>query len=181
MRNIGNQRLNGLLPMIHVCGDMEMVPQISSTIMLAILRSVCIGSFDGTSYGPPHEKCGILRGRGNRITEAMSARNVSPTPTTAFEIDPAALIRAHQLARRRGGLAIFGYFHTHPVGDASPSSRDAAGAMPDGLLWLIASRTEAKLWRAVDNGVVHGRFDPVVFDLKVGNRCAQRVGGVTLR
>lgn len=132
------------------------------------MRSTRLASCRDGVHGPPHEKCGILRGRGERITAVDPAENVSDTPEIAFEIDPATLFAAYRAQRRPRALQVLGFYHTHPSGDPDPSPRDADCAAPDGMLWLIATDRLARIWRAVPNGAVHGRFDPVRFDLKVG-------------
>lgn len=173
-----------------------MTVEISSALVLRIMRSVGLGTVStrpmtaeeeaqtpknsglwsphgvrlAIETGPPQEKCGLLRGRGERITVADFVANVSPTPETAFEIDPAALIAAHRAQRRPKALQLIGYFHTHPTGSPYPSVTDAHWAAPDGKLWLIATRRLARLWRAVPAGQVHGRFNPVEFDLVIGKR-----------
>ena len=149
---------------------MGMRLEISSAILLEAMRSVMIASHINSIFGPPDEKCGILRGRDNRITRMDRAANVAADPFKTFEIDPAALIAAYKNARRKGGLDVMGFFHTHPEGPSIPSERDAAMAVPDGKLWLIAAWDGARLWRAVENGEVHGRFDPVIFDMRIGQR-----------
>ena len=151
---------------------METVPEISSALVARLMRLVSVGA---------EEKCGLLRGRGQRVLRADPAANVASAPATTFEIDPAALIAAHRAERRRGGLELLGYYHTHPSGDAMPSETDAACAAPDGKLWLIAAQGEALLFRAVHSGAIHGRFDPLEFDLVVGKRAPERVGGVRRR
>lgn len=137
-------------------------------------RDSGLWSADGTrlafTTGPPQEKCGFLRGRGERITTADFVANVSPTPETHFEIDPAALLTAYRSARSPRSLELLGYFHTHLSGSCEPSATDAALAAPDGKLWLIATSLSAALWRAVPDGRFFGRFDPVRFNLKVGKR-----------
>ena len=158
-----------------------MRPEISSAALLTVLRSVWIASHAGGLPGPPDEKCGILLGRGNRVTRIDHTANVAIDPFTTFEIDPAALIAAYRNARRKGGLEVLGFFHTHPQGPSTPSERDAAMAVPDGNLWLIAGREGALLWRAVDGGEIHGRFDPVRFDLRIGKRIEPDRTGVRLR
>lgn len=160
---------------------METVPEISSALLTNLLRLVGIASFYNGVIGQPDEKCGLLRGRGHRVLRAVPAANVAADPFTTFEIDPAALIAAHRAGRRRGGLELLGYYHTHPTGNAWPSETDAACAAPDGKLWLIAAPGEALLFRAVDSGAIHGRFDQLCFDLVVGKRPPERVGGVRLR
>ena len=147
-----------------------MTPEISSAIILRIMRSVLHGSYRDGRYGPPHEKCGILRGRGHRIITADPTGNVSSEPEIAFEIDPGQLLAAYKAQRKARALQIMGFYHTHLTDDPTPSVRDAESAAPDGMLWLIATSMQARLWRAVPNGAIHGRFDPVRFDLKIGKQ-----------
>ncbi len=106
------------------------------------------------------EVCGLLLGRHDHIVEARACRNVHPSPATHFEIDPAALFAALRAARA-GGPAVLGYYHSHPSGDAMPSMTDAAAAAADGAIWLIVGGAAARVWRAVRDGAVHGRFDPL--------------------
>jgi proteasome lid subunit RPN8/RPN11 len=107
----------------------------------------------------PLEACGLLFGA-HAITGWSRAENVSATPASHFEIDPAALFAALR-AERAGGPRVAGYWHSHPSGDCRPSATDAAGAAPDGRLWLIVAGDDAAAWRAGATGAVHGRFDPV--------------------
>lgn len=76
--------------------------------------------------------------------EARACANVAPDPLRHFEIDPAALIAAHR-ASRAGGLAVLGYFHSHPNGLARPSATDARTAAGDGRIWAIVALTDAAL------------------------------------
>jgi proteasome lid subunit RPN8/RPN11 len=104
-----------------------------------------------------HEEiCGLLLADGTPV----ACRNVHPEPSRHFEIDPAALIAAHR-AGRGGGAAIIGHYHSHPSGDPTPSVTDAQDAAADGAIWLILGGGTARAWRAVRDGAVHGRFDPV--------------------
>jgi len=116
------------------------------------------------------EKCGLLLAGPGQEVRCEEVANVSAAPLDSFEIDPAALLRAHRRQREPGGPVLLGFYHTHPSGDAYPSIRDAHGAAPDGRLWLIATARRATLWQAVAGGQVHGRFDPVRFDVAAGNR-----------
>lgn len=109
----------------------------------------------------PLEACGLLFGNGERVTAATATANVAADPHRHFEIDPAALFAALR-AERAGGAELAGYWHSHPSGDATPSRTDAAMAAPDGKLWMVAGR-EITLWRAVDGGALHGRFDPLAW------------------
>lgn len=108
----------------------------------------------------PDEACGLLFTDGPAVKGATVVANVAADPRRHFEIDPAALFAALK-AERAGGATLAGYWHSHPSGDARPSATDAAMAAGDGKLWLIAGGDDVMLWRAVPQGTVHGRFDPV--------------------
>jgi proteasome lid subunit RPN8/RPN11 len=94
----------------------------------------------------PREACGILLGRGGRITEARETANLHPSPRTHFEIDPQALIDAHRAARS-GGPEVLGYFHSHPVGEPVPSATDRASASGDGRVWAILAGEDVRFWK----------------------------------
>lgn len=104
------------------------------------------------------EVCGLLLGQGTRVSRVQPCANVADAPARWFEIDPASLLAAHRAARQ-GGPAVIGHYHSHPSGAAEPSPRDAAAAVPDGAIWLIAAGGTLRAWRAVANGALHGRFD----------------------
>lgn len=106
------------------------------------------------------EVCGLLLGQATRIARVVPCRNVAADPAVRFEIDPATLIAAHRAARA-GGPGVIGHYHSHPSGVARPSPRDAVDAAPDGSLWIIVAGAAVTAWRAVANGAVEGRFDPV--------------------
>ena len=104
----------------------------------------------------PREACGLLLGRDSFVERAAPAANVAADPLTRFEIDPAALFAARR-AERGGGLALLGYYHSHPGGDPCPSATDARMAAPDGRLWIIAAQGTLSAYIAGDTGL-HGRF-----------------------
>nr|WP_235532789.1 M67 family metallopeptidase [Sphingomonas sp. Leaf412] len=103
------------------------------------------------------EVCGLLLGRGDRVMEVRACANVAADPARRFEIDPAALIAAHRAARG-GGPRVIGHYHSHPSGDATPSPRDAADAVPDGSVWIVVAGDALTAWRATADGALHGRF-----------------------
>jgi proteasome lid subunit RPN8/RPN11 len=105
----------------------------------------------------PNEACGLLLGEQGVIRLAQPTANVADTPRCRFEIDPGALFVALR-AERVGGPELLGYYHSHPVGDATPSLADADAAAPDGRLWLIVAGARATLWRACGQGPVQNRF-----------------------
>lgn len=110
------------------------------------------------------ECCGLILGRGRDVGKLVLADNVASQPTTHFEIDPATLIAAEKAARE-GDLSVLGYFHSHPNGLAQPSATDAAMAVADARFWLIVTATGITAWRAVEEGVLHDRFNPVALTI----------------
>lgn len=128
--------------------------RISSEVLAAIIAE--------SEKARAWEVCGLLVGDATYIVEHLVCRNVASDPSRAFEIDPTALIVAHKAARR-GGPQIVGCYHSHPSGLAEPSLRDARAASADGALWLIVAGRAVGLWRAVERGERHGRFDRIAF------------------
>lgn len=124
-----------------------------SSLLLAKLQAAVAAS-------PEVERCGLLFGARGRVTDISFADNIATNPQRHFELDPAHLISAHRAARG-GGPAVIGHWHSHPIGTAEPSPEDARSAAPDGRIWLILSASEVRLWRAVENGPVQGRFEPL--------------------
>ena len=99
----------------------------------------------------PEECCGLLLGHENRITAALPAHNVHPSPQTHFEIDPQALIDAHRAARS-GGPQVLGYYHSHPEGPPHPSATDRAERAHDGNIWAIVCGDAIGWWRDTPDG-----------------------------
>ena len=133
---------------------MVMEMHISRALLDAILADVALD--------PASERCGLLlgvRGGGRaRCLAIQPAANVHGDPQRYFEIDPAVLIAAERDARG-GGHAVIGYYHSHPVGPATPSVHDGAAAAADGRYWLIVAGAGYALWRSAAAGTMHGRFD----------------------
>jgi len=108
---------------------------------------------------PDVEICGLLLGCEARIAAALPAANIAADPARRFEIDPRVLFAAHRSARA-GGPQVIGHYHSHPSGRPEPSACDAAAALSNEY-WLILSGGTARLFRAVTEGPIAGRFDPV--------------------
>lgn len=125
-----------------------------------ISREVAEAILTAAGRAAPAECCGLLFGTVNHVTAWQETANVATCPLTAFEINPAALIEAHRNARN-GGPMVTGYVHSHPGGGSTPSRTDAAQAAADGRVWLVIAAGALTAWRAVENGTVHGRFDPL--------------------
>ena len=125
-------------------------------------RKAVLDEIHARAAGSRDEVCGLLLGTGGQAVEAVHCSNVAAHPATRFEIDPAQLIATFRRARG-GGPQVLGCYHSHPSGASEPSPRDAADAASNGWLWLIVSNGATGLWRAVADGELHGRFDPVAF------------------
>ena len=129
-----------------------MTVEISSAVLAAIRAEA--------AAKPDREICGLIFGDVERVDAHRSCNNVAENPADSFEIDPAALIGAYR-AERGAGPKIAGCYHSHPSGTAAPSPRDAAAAQADDRLWLIVAPGAVGLYRAVERGAIHGRFETV--------------------
>ena len=85
----------------------------------------------------PNEACGLLRGRGNRASGFLAARNVALTPRTDFEVDPESLLRA--LEWEEEGDELIAIFHSHPASPPYPSAVDVGRAFYFDSFYLILS------------------------------------------
>lgn len=88
----------------------------------------------------PHEACGLLEGTRAggvvTVTAVHPAANLSPTPASHFELDPAVQF-ALQRSLRGTERAVVGCYHSHPNGRAEPSPRDRTNGCADGFVWVI--------------------------------------------
>ncbi len=77
----------------------------------------------------PLECCGVLLGSGGLVSGTARCRNLHPEPTHHYRIDPNELTAIAEAARAHG-LAIAGFYHSHPDGPAVLSHEDRRGAAP---------------------------------------------------
>ena len=90
----------------------------------------------------PAECCGLLVGRRDEIVDAIATRNIADDPLR-FVIDPKDHIDGRRDARRRG-LAVVGFYHSHPRSPAEPSATDLSEASyPDHLYLIVSLAAEA--------------------------------------
>lgn len=93
---------------------------------------------------PMHEVCGLLVGV-DRVDAILPTTNIADDTRSQFEIDPSALFSAIR-TERAGGLKLFGFYHSHPVGSPNPSSYDRQQAAGDGRIWLIIAQGQVTAW-----------------------------------
>ncbi len=96
----------------------------------------------------PHEGCGVLIGHhddnGIRVMDVMTVDNArEDSHHNRYLIAPEDVLRAEREADARG-LALVGFFHSHPDAAAEPSDYDLAHASWPGLAYLIQSVQEGR-------------------------------------
>lgn len=92
----------------------------------------------------PHESCGVLAGRGDRIERFYAARNiVAERKHDRYDLHPADHIAAEKDAER-AGLEVIGFFHSHPDHAAVPSEFDRSRAW-EGYTYLIGEIRKGRL------------------------------------
>ena len=91
----------------------------------------------------PHEACGILAGKGNRVIKVIRTKNTASDPKRRFEIDRYALAQLlPQL--ERDGFDLLGFYHSHPNGDTIPSQTDIREATHPNITQLIVGLKRAQ-------------------------------------
>lgn len=95
--------------------------------------------------GNHKEICGFVM----KNWSLVPVRNVSPTPKTRFEIDPAAQLAL--VKERRGD--ILGIYHSHPSGSCEPSITDKKGwpAVPHWRYWIVTKTMVAEWEKVTDD------------------------------
>ena len=108
----------------------------------------------------PEECCGILIGSSvgaeARVERLIAADNQREEESrhNRFLIDPLKLLEAQKSAREEG-LAIVGYYHSHPDHPSAPSDFDRVHAWPDTSYLIVSIRegtaADHRSWRLLDN------------------------------
>ncbi|WP_277555078.1 desampylase [Halobaculum limi] len=113
--------------------------------------------------GAPQEVCGVLLGDratdsddettpdvgdplADRVVEAVAVDNVAADPERFYELDPTETVAVVEDAETRG-LAVVGFYHTHPRGPASPSSVDRDRATWVGYVYCIVAPDDVVAYR----------------------------------
>src|SRR3954471_20411317 len=113
--------------------------------MLKIPRSIADEMSRHAVGEYPEECCAVLLGRTEAsvriLAEAIACRNVRTGTGKRYEIAPQELIAAQRRAREQG-LAILGFYHSHPDHPAEPSVTDVAEAHWPGCAYVIIPVTQ---------------------------------------
>ena len=104
----------------------------------------------------PRECCGVLVGRTDEIIQAIEARNLADDPNR-YLLDPADHIAIRRTARA-SGLAVVGFYHSHPHSPARPSATDQAEATYPDHLYLIVGSDEVRLFRLTGGNFIEAPF-----------------------
>ena len=105
--------------------------------MIAIRRAVIDALIRHAREALPNECCGLLIGTGERIDEAVPARNLKESPT-AYLVDPERHFEVLRRTRREG-TSIVGAYHSHTRSAAVPSPRDLGESHDPDLVHVIVS------------------------------------------
>ncbi len=93
----------------------------------------------------PREAVGCLLGVWDqgalRLLHALPVENGHPFPENHFEVSPESVLWAENEAQRQG-LALLGWYHSHPNGKPEPSEEDRRGAVPFWIFGIVSVRGE---------------------------------------
>ncbi|NOT86057.1 MAG: M67 family metallopeptidase [Methylococcaceae bacterium] len=94
---------------------------------------------------PELEACGLISAINNIPCICYPIKNVSKQPQTHFQLDTKQQITAFAHMRNLGET-LFGIFHSHPTGPATPSKTDIQlAAYPEALHFIISLDTKGVL------------------------------------
>lgn len=115
-------------------------------------RAVCVPASVGRAMlaharrDRPRECCGFLIGRAGEVAFSVAMPNIAQG-NTRYRIDDAAHFALRRLLRdTTPRLEIVGVYHSHPAGEARPSSTDLAESMyPKWIYIIVGLRHPAKI------------------------------------
>lgn len=105
--------------------------------------------------GYPLEACGLLVGRGSRVTRFVPSPNLAAS-ARVYTIDPVVHLRAERQADDEG-LEVIGVVHSHTHSEPYPSPTDVAQAPDPAWHYVIVSfkreAPESRSYRIVDGAI----------------------------
>lgn len=119
--------------------------------MLTFRKSDLQTMIDHCIAGLPNEACGMLAGKDGKVEKIYCMKNAKPGPDF-YEMDAEEQFRVMKDIRD-AGLEMVGMFHSHPTGQAYPSSVDVEKAYwpgtqlpnyPDAVYVIISLMDRAK-------------------------------------
>ena len=117
-----------------------MTPHTNDTRIVRFEPSILRDLADHAAAAYPLEACGALVGAGGHVRVALPLPNRDArAPEIGFAVGPRDYLRVEAEADA-AGLALLGFWHSHPDGLALPSAADRARAWP-GLLTVIVAVT----------------------------------------
>lgn len=126
-------------------------------VPMFVPRKIMDGIMEHASSTYPEECCGFLLGSDGAVQGFIRAKNSAPgSRRNRYLIDPSEIMGAERKASEQG-LAVLGYYHSHPDHPAVPSEYDRQHAWP-GYSYLIVRvflgrSVEVRSWRLEE-----GRF-----------------------
>ena len=110
----------------------------------------------GAAWGT--EVCGALIGNNGEVRTAVRIVNHSIDPERGFLIPAEDVLRIERAAETQG-QAVLGFYHSHPAGNAEPSSADLENAVPGYLYLILSGNGDARAWRLRED---RSAFDEVI-------------------
>lgn len=86
----------------------------------------------------PHEACGILAGREERIEKVYQMKNISEVPVTCYFMEPTEQLKVFKEIRELG-MEMLAIYHSHINVPAHPSGKDLELAFYPEVSYLIVS------------------------------------------
>jgi proteasome lid subunit RPN8/RPN11 len=116
-----------------------------------------LASMIGHAYdGYPLEACGLLVGRGSRVSRFVPCANVAAS-AKVYTVDPLEHLRAERAAEDEG-LEVIGVVHSHTHTEPYPSPTDVAQAPDPGWHYVIVGlkrdAPETRSYRIVDGTII---------------------------
>ena len=115
----------------------------------------------------PHEGCGALIGQpGGPVVESIELPNrETGRPKVRFSVSPSDYLAVEETADRRG-LALLGFWHSHPDHPARPSETDRRYAWPELLTVVIGvaggQPGEITAWEVADHESAFNEVELIV-------------------
>lgn len=138
----------------HVGTQREADPGEAPAIVLP--RRIAIQLMHEAQSQPDREVCGLIAEGAGGDKRIYPIRNAAAAPERAFEMDGEALVAAHR-RMREAGQQLWAIYHSHPHGDATPSSADLRESGHPEAVQIIVSLDirgvlQLRAWRFTDDG-----------------------------